>query len=193
MAIGVVFTAVHLADGSEQWINAVDTLSFLPAGVTFSIVGLIVALRRSGNPAGWMMLVIGAFWSLITLPLGEASEPQWFGSLVWVVPLGLMGIHLLLRLPDGRLPSARWRWVSRSGTLGIVLAGVAIPPEGSDTDVVQAAAAGIGFILLLGSVVASVASLVVRARRADADERSPASMDRSRGYHVHRVMRGSRS
>jgi signal transduction histidine kinase len=171
IVVGVVATAVKLAAGTMNGWDVLGTLSFLPAGVTFSIVGLMVALRRSGNPAGWFMLVIGAFWALLGLPLGNVSEPQWFGSLVWVIPLGLMGIHLLLRLPDGRLPSARWRWVSRVGTLGMVLAGVSIPPEGSHPTEVQSVAASVGFILLFGSVVASVASLVVRARRADADER----------------------
>jgi signal transduction histidine kinase len=171
IVVSIVLTSVKLAAGTINGTDALGTLAFLPAGVTFAIVGLIVALRRSGNPAGWFMLVIGAFWGLLALPIADDVEPQWFGSLVWVIPFGLMSIHLLLRLPDGRLPSARWRWVSRAGTLAIVLAGVAIPPEGSDVRAVQDLIAMIGFILLLGSVVASVASLVVRARRADADER----------------------
>jgi signal transduction histidine kinase len=170
--LGIVLTIVKLAAGTISRADALGSLAFVPAGVTFAMVGLIVALRRSANPAGWFMLVIGAFWGLLVLPIAGDFDPQWFGSLVWVVPFGLMGIHLLLRLPDGRLPSPRWRWVSRAGTLAIVLAGVAIPPEDSDaTSVVQDLIGLSGFLLLLGSLVASVASLVVRARRADADER----------------------
>jgi signal transduction histidine kinase len=170
--LGIVLTIVKLAVGTINGADALGSLAFVPAGVTFAIVGLIVALRRSGNPAGWFMLVIAAFWGLLVVPIAGDVDPQWFGSLVWVVPFGLMGIHLLLRLPDGRLPSPRWRWVSRAGTLAIVLAGVAIPPEDSDaTTVVQDLIGLSGFLLLLGSLVASVASLVVRARRADADER----------------------
>jgi signal transduction histidine kinase len=171
MVLGIVLTGVKLSAGTIDGTNAIGTLAFLPAGVTFAIVGLIVALRRSGNPAGWLMLVIGAFWGLLGLPIGADFDPQWFGSLVWVVPFGLMGVHLLLRLPDGRLPSARWRWVSRAGTLAIVLAGAAIPPEDSATGTMQDLMGLIGLLLLLGAVVASVASLVVRARHADADER----------------------
>ena len=170
--LGIVLTIVKLSAGTINGADALGSLAFVPAGVTFAIVGLIVALRRSGNPAGWFMLVIGAFWGLLVLPIAGDVDPQWFGSLVWTIPFGLMGIHLLLRLPDGRLPSARWRWVSRTGTLGIVLAGVAIPPEDSNvTSAAQDLAGLIGLLLLLGSLVASVASLVVRARRADADER----------------------
>jgi signal transduction histidine kinase len=172
IAAGVVLTAVKFSAGTIDGTDAIGTLAFLPAGITFSTVGLIVALRRSANPAGWFMLVIGAFWGLLSLPIGDDVDPQWFGSLVWVIPLGLMGIHLLLRLPDGRLVSPRWRWVSRTGTLGIVLAGVAIPPDRPDSAPAAQELMGlIGILLLFGSVVASVASLVVRARRADADER----------------------
>ena len=172
IVVGAVLTGVKLAAGSLSGTDAIGTLAFLPAGVTFSIVGLIVALRRSGDPAGWFMLVIGAFWGLLVLPIAGDVDPQWFGSLVWTIPFGLMGIHLLLRLPDGRLPSARWRWVSRTGTLGIVLAGVAIPPEDSNTTSAAQDLMGlIGLLLLLVSLVASVASLVVRTRRADADAR----------------------
>ncbi len=172
MVVGIALTGVKLAAGTMKGTDAIGTLAFLPAGVTFSIVGLIVALRRCADPAGWFMLVIGAFWGLLVLPIAGDVEPQWFGSLVWTTPFGLMGIHLLLRLPDGRLPSARWRWVSRVGTLGIVLAGVAIPPEDSNaTSAAQDLMGLIGLLLLLGAIVASVASLVVRARRADADER----------------------
>ena len=172
IVVGAVLTGVKVAAGTLSGTDAIGSLAFLPAGVTFSIVGLIVALRRSGNPAGWFMLVIGAFWGLLVLPIAGDVDPQWFGSLVWTIPFGLMGIHLLLRLPDGRLPSARWRWVSLTGTLGIVLAGVAIPPEDSNTTSAAQDLAGlIGLLLLLVSLVASVASLVVRARRADADQR----------------------
>ena len=169
---GLVLTGVQISDGSLTWSKAASSIGFVPAGLSFAVVGLLVALRRSENPAGWLMLVIAAFWGVLALPLSDVSGPQWFSSLVWVVPLGLMGTHLLLRLPDGELPSRRWRWVSRAATLAIVLAGVAIPLDDSSTvGPVQSAMAGVGFFLLLVSVVLSVASLFVRARRADADER----------------------
>jgi signal transduction histidine kinase len=169
---GLVAIGVGLAEGRADWVDASGVLSFLAPAVTFAIVGLIVARRRPANPAGWFMLVIGAFWGVLVLPVGRISAPLWFGNLVWVVPLGLMGTHLLLRLPDGRLPSARWRWVSRAATLAIVLAGVALPSEETPgASAAQQVVGATGLFLLFGCVVASVASLVVRARRADADER----------------------
>jgi signal transduction histidine kinase len=135
-------------------------------------VGLIVSLRRPENPAGWIMLVIGACWSFLTLPLENVASPQWFGNMVWILPFGLMGTHLLLRLPDGELPSPRWRWVSRASTLAIVMGGTALPPEESAaTSAAQSIIGVTGLFLMLGCVLVSVASLFVRARRADADER----------------------
>ena len=168
---GLVLTGIKLADDALTVASAVSSLAFVPAGLAFSIVGLLVALRRPENPAGWFMLVIGAFWSVLTLPLGDVSQPQWFSNLIWVLPLGLMGTHLLLRLPDGNLPSPRWRWVSRTSTIAIVLAGVALPSDGSTASDLQNVAGLLGLVLLLVSIIASVASLFVRARRADADER----------------------
>jgi signal transduction histidine kinase len=171
LAFGTVWSGIKVGSGTLDAVDAFQASAFLPPALTYSIVGLVVALRRSANPAGWFMLVIGVFWSLLAMPLNDVSEPQWFGSLVWVLPLGLMGTHLLLRLPDGRLPSPRWRWVSRASTGAIMLAGAAIPPEESSASEIQVLAGTIGILLLLGCIVASVSSLVVRARRADADER----------------------
>jgi signal transduction histidine kinase len=174
VATGFVLTVVKVLGGTRRysWTDVYGTVSFLAPAVAFSIVGLIVALRRSANPAGWIMLVIGACWSVLTFPLNDVRSPLWFGNMIWVLPLGLMGTHLLLRLPDGHIPSPRWRWVSRASTLGIVLAGVALPPEEpSGATVIQGIIGATGLFLLLGCVVASVASLFVRARSADADER----------------------
>ena len=170
--VGVVMTGVQIASGDLGWGKAAGTLAFLPSGLAFSTVGLLVALRRRRNPAGWLMLVIGACWAFLVLPLSDVNAPAWGSSLVWVIPLGLMGTHLLLRLPDGSLPSPRWRWVSRVATLAIVLAGVAIPVDDSaQVSSAQSVMAGVGFLLLVVSIVLSVASLFVRARRANADER----------------------
>ncbi|MET1012079.1 MAG: histidine kinase [Actinomycetota bacterium] len=168
---GLVLTALKLANDTLSVGSAISSLTFLPAGLAFSIVGLLVALRRPENPAGWFMLVIGAFWSVLILPLGDVTQPQWFSNMIWVLPLGLMGTHLLLRLPDGTLPSPRWRWISRASTLAILLAGVALPSDGDAATDLQNIVGLVGLMLLLICIVASVASLFVRARRAAADER----------------------
>ena len=51
---GLVMTGIKLADGTLEAQTAIGSLAFLPAGIAFSVVGLIVALRRPANPAGWI-------------------------------------------------------------------------------------------------------------------------------------------
>jgi hypothetical protein len=101
----------------------------------YSTVGAIVASRLRENPIGWLFCAIGlsfgvvhfsaeyAIYTLLarpgSLPGGEASV--WIWSWVWVPAIGLI-VFLDLLFPDGRLPSARWRWFARL-TMAAVLAG----------------------------------------------------------------------
>ena len=84
-------------------------------------VGMLVAVRRPGNPLGWLLLGCGVMFSLQaggvayavldyrlhhgTLPLGPlaiAVQPAWAGGLVLVA-------GTLWLFPDGHLPGGRWR------------------------------------------------------------------------------------
>jgi signal transduction histidine kinase len=123
------------------------------------------------------MLVIGAFWSLgVSPPTDPASTLGWATSWSWIIPFGLMATHLPLRLPDGHLPSPRWRIVSRAATFAMVLAsfGLLFDPEVAGNPIANRNLAVIGLVgilLLAVSTIASIASLVVRSRHAGADER----------------------
>jgi hypothetical protein len=101
----------------------------------YSTVGAVVASRLRESPIGWLFCAIGlsfgvvhcsaeyAIYALLARPGsllgGEASV--WIWSWVWVPAIGLV-VFLELLFPDGRLPSARWRWFARF-TIAAVLVG----------------------------------------------------------------------
>ena len=117
-------------------------LLLLP-GAAFVAVGWLIATRRLGNRIGWMCLTIGLLWTVLmsTGSLGHwiiqkrglADElglwVLWVGDWLYAMPLGLIGTHLLLRLPDGRLLSRRWRHYSRFCTAVIVVFSLSLAVE----------------------------------------------------------------
>jgi signal transduction histidine kinase len=175
--VGGAFLIRDYLDGSLPGRIVANQYSLLPPAVTYLVIGLLVALRRPANPAGWLMLTIGLVWSLgVTPPTPPESPLSWAGSAFWVLPFGLMGTHLLLRLPNGQLPSTRWRLLSRASTFAMALTifGFLFDPETRGNPVAnrQLAMSGlVGLILLAVCILASVASLFLRRRRADAVER----------------------
>ena len=94
--------------------------------VGYSTVGAVVASRLPESPIGWLFCAIGlifgvshfsaeyAAYALLapsrSLPGGGAFA--WLTSWVWVGGLGMI-VYLDLLFPNGRLPSARWRWFAR--------------------------------------------------------------------------------
>jgi hypothetical protein len=103
---------------------------------SYSTVGAVVAPRLRESPIGWLFCAIGLCFAVVhfsaeyaiyallarpgSLPGGEASV--WIWSWVWVPAIGLI-VFLDLLFPNGRLPSARWRWFAWF-TTAAVLAGV---------------------------------------------------------------------
>jgi hypothetical protein len=94
--------------------------------VGYSTVGAIVASRLPDSPIGWLFCAIGFSFAVVhfsveyaayallapsrSLPAGEAFA--WLTSWVWVGGLGFV-VFLDLLFPEGKLPSARWRWFAR--------------------------------------------------------------------------------
>jgi signal transduction histidine kinase len=91
--------------------------------LVFSAIGGVVLVHRPANRIGWMLLAIGflqgvgSAWSEVIRLLDAA--PGWHGAAPWLLllatPTGpiayLLVVQLLMRFPDGELPSRRWRWV----------------------------------------------------------------------------------
>ena len=123
IALGVGCAALAVANGAS--IHAVDAANPLEIvmALTFAVVGGLIASQRSRNPVGWLFLfmaiVMGAGgvaakyarFAAITHPgLPGAQWALWW--YIWseqlVYPAGGASMTLLL-IPDGRLPSRRWR------------------------------------------------------------------------------------
>ena len=188
-------TALELPYGSVG--AAVPFVLTLALVFTFSVVGAIVASRHPGNTIGWIFCTVGLEAGLGTLAGGYAefwlasgwgsqslgATTAWFASWAWVVQT-LAVTFLLLLFPDGRLPSPRWRpvaWLAGLGIGGLAL-GFALEagplgdfpqvvnPYGIDSPIVGVVQVASGFAVL-GAMVASAISVIVRARRAGRVER----------------------
>ena len=164
-------------------------------------VGWLLASRLPRNPLGWMLLFIAGCFALAVpayligdwLAESRPSVAAWFlwyaggdeEGWVWLPPIGLLFTQVLLRFPDGRLPSPRWRWFSNFA-IGLLVAGTVlicqayeevrpgIPnPVANDWVVahIDVIFPLIG-IPLLACFLGSAASVVVRYRHAGSVERA---------------------
>jgi len=172
-------------------------------GLAFGAVGLVLALRLPRNPIGWLLLltaifvVLGddaRFYAILdyrlhhgTLPLGLAVV-VWQGSFLGLLP-PLIGMPAILLFPDGRLPSARWRWVwwtylvfsfllvagSVMGELGILGQRIQVDASGNPTNNPTGLLAYLGFVFFLALAILPIwASWVVcqvGSYRRSTDER----------------------
>ncbi len=164
-------------------------------------VGWLLASRIPKNPLGWLLLFVAGCFALAgaAYAMGSALENSspsvaaWFfwyaggdeEGWIWLPPVGVLFTQVLLRFPDGRLPSPGWRWFSRLtlALLGVttVLISVGYPevrPGLANPVYVPWVSDHGGLILLvfglplLACFLGSAASLVVRYRRAGSVQRA---------------------
>jgi signal transduction histidine kinase len=194
-ALSAAAVALSFATGHDE-LGAVAVA--LIAGIPFPGIGALIASRFPRNPIGWIFVAVGLFqavetssyqygyYGLITDPgsLPLAGLAAWLSFWTWMPSLALLLTFLLLLFPDGRLPSARWRWAAWGAGAGIVLlllgvgAGAAgIRPAELITEDIQGFSpaatitAAAGAVLVLVSAIASVVALIVRFRRSRGEER----------------------
>jgi signal transduction histidine kinase len=185
-----VMVILHTAPSAT--VPATAALVFM--ALSFAVVGGLLSQRRPRNAEGWLLLAVGTAWlvPMVSVGLGQsllehhvggqvAAWLAWPGVWLWLPPLGLMGTQILLRFPDGALPSPRWRWFSRLTLVLVATATIAMAISAPTADddyanltylpwVPQGLVLAVG-LAALACFPVSVASVVVRYRRAGPVER----------------------
>ncbi len=191
--VGIVITAVTVA----TLIGSTLLYGFDPVSAAFglwAIVGATIVALRPGNAVGWLFGAVGLLWVtgfLASEIAGSAglggghTLATWWSEWTWVAGFVCMASSLLL-IPTGHTTSPRWAWALRiygsAGGAVIVVTWFQETLQGADDaptvenpigvagigDVADAAA---GPLLLFGGLTLGLASLVVRFRRGDAEER----------------------
>jgi signal transduction histidine kinase len=121
-----------------QW-NPAELSQMLVAVIT-TLVGLVIASRRPGNPMGWLALAAGSLLAASIFSLAYAQRAllaapgslpgghlaMWVHWWIGVLPVPCLGFALLL-FPDGKLPGPRWRPVAwLAGAIFTWVNGVAV-------------------------------------------------------------------
>ncbi|MGZ8632191.1 MAG: sensor histidine kinase [Actinomycetota bacterium] len=194
-AIGLVLslTAWRVSDAFAVTVGVSDVVLLL-VSVMFSVVGVLIASRRPENSIGWLLLGIGVANGLSNVAGGYAewaiyagSDAPWgeaiaaFLGWTWIPSVALPATFLPLLFPDGHLPSPRWRWFAWVLAIGMVSASIGIIFTGGEIEgypgvdnpiaVPGFEVLTVGLFVIPIGVIGAVASLVVRFRRAQADER----------------------
>jgi signal transduction histidine kinase len=192
--LGAVAITVMVILGTAPSATVPATAALVFMALSFAVVGGLLAQRRPRNAEGWLLLAVGTAWlvPMVSVGLGQSLLEQhadgpvaawlaWPGVWLWLPPLGLMGTQVLLRFPDGALPSRRWRWFSRLTLVLVATATIAMAISAPTNDGGYANLTYLPWVpqsLLLAAGLAalvcfpvSVASVVVRYRRAGTVER----------------------
>ena len=197
-ALGTLFAVLNHfqpAGSIAGWFDVVIPLAF-------SLPGAVIVGYRPGNPIGRILCIMGLTMGVAVL-LGQYGEyalrtnpgsvpggvlALWLQTFFWFPVIGLMPLLLLL-VPDGSLPSPRWRpvaWVPAAAIALVSLGGAFTPgPLGSDprpgtpqnpvgidpARQILEVAVGVGFLVIPAVAVVALVVLALRFRRSQGLER----------------------
>ncbi len=188
-AAGVALVAFGAAGALAGQAGPAPGAAVLPTtmAVAFTPLGVFVTRRLPGHPLGRLMLAIGLCAAVAAVAVAWAATlpAAWLSQWTWWPPLALIPVLLLL-VPDGRLPSPRWRPLAAllvtatTVATAALAAGAAISPRTllSDLTAPLPPAAGallvvatIAGVTVLASTVGVLGALIVRWRGSSALQR----------------------
>ena len=180
----------------QDGLNVGDIL-FGASTAVFPVVAILILVRQPRNRIGWILMAIGMGWLIGPESYGRFALSRGLpggalaialSSATWAPPIGLMGTVLLLRFPNGRLLSPRWRKVEWLALFAIAFVTVAItltPGDLADSGYpglrnplgVEALKSTLDLLvplllLIPATMVASAISLIIRFRRSTGIERA---------------------
>ena len=194
VSVAILVLSILAGNNGNGWPEVV--LGGLTIAVSTAL-GLLIAVRRPGNPMGWVLLANGAVFALAgfaeayaqyavlespgALP-GGAWAVLWYEQ-GWPVDFAPL-VAIALLFPDGRLPSPRWRPIA-IGMIVTLVAAQALTllegaPFGAPFEAVEnpvPAVPGIEWLWLpvmlggVASLIAAASAVRVRFRRAVGLER----------------------
>lgn len=166
--------------------------------IIYPMIGALIISRRPRHVIGWLfcltgilnaIVVFGSEYGAYGLASGHETLPgallsAWLNHWLWV-PSATPVILLILLFPEGYPLSPRWWSVGWGVLVGTVLLSAAVafipgPLQIANMDNPYALANGqdllglvavIGGVFLVASIVASLASLILKGRRAEGAER----------------------
>jgi signal transduction histidine kinase len=181
----------------DDLFGGVAGAAFLVLSLAYGTVGAVISLRLPSHRIGWLFSLIGLLTALNALtysyaeyglhaahlPFARTAAVVW-GALEVTAPLLVLS---LLLLPDGRVPSPRWRPVAAMALLGVVILplsrvlqpgplenpfGIVSNPLGiPGTRGAMAALDQVGWILTWLAAVLAVRAVRVRLRQSRGVER----------------------
>jgi hypothetical protein len=197
-ALGTLFAVLNHFQPAGSIAGSFD----LVIPLAFSVPGAVIVGYRPGNPIGRILCIMGLTMGASVL-LGGYGEyalrtnpgsvpggvlAAWLQNFFWFPVIGLVPLLLLL-VPDGSLPSPRWRpvaWVPAVAIVLFSLAGAFSPgpiggdplPEAPQNPVgieparqVLEVVGGVAFLAMPALTVVALVALALRFRRARGVER----------------------
>jgi signal transduction histidine kinase len=175
------------------------SLGAIILGVSFPLVGALIASAQPKNAVGWVFIVVGLFqaiqisteqystYSLLTRPdaLPGGDPMAWVAAWAWAPSFVLLVTFAILLFPDGRLPSPRFRFVLVLVPTALLLfvgpiavsgwgkrgVDLLLAEEAGDVAGFSLLLVGAGVLLAAAALVSSIIAMVGRFRRARGEER----------------------